>query len=398
LDSSRVIGNNISRASTSRHEANFAEPSNYSEVISSADSENWKLAIQEELLAHKHNGTWEIVSNDKAKGKTIVGCRWVFKLKPGDPPRYKARLVAQGFSQKPDQDFDDVFSPVVSWISVRAVFAIAAILNLNVYQIDFVTAYLNGTLKHDIFMKVPEGLNINDGFILKLRKSLYGLKQSGLMWYETLHNYLILRGFRSLVSDPCVYIWSPKKEVFIIFAVYVDDCLILASHPEIYDSFKKDISSAFKVKDMGFVSKFLGVNVTRNSRGFFLDMEDYLRSVIIRFGMENCNSAPTPAVALPNQKEDCNHLPVVGALLYAVNACRPDLAFAVGAIARCPTQAGIKRILQYVKGNTTLKLCYPISDCDVNLIGYSDSDWGCDEVDRRSIIGSCIAVGNCLIQ
>ena len=139
-----------------------------------------------------------------------VGCKWVFKKKSdaeGKVERYKTRLVAQGFAQKYGQDYDETFCPVVWFESVRTVIALAAKYGLKLHQMDITTAVLNGDLKESIYMKQPEGCAVKgkEKLVCKLKKSLYGLKQSPRCWNEALHKHLKKVGFEQTNSDPCVY-------------------------------------------------------------------------------------------------------------------------------------------------------------------------------------------------
>jgi hypothetical protein len=159
-----------------------AEPSNYIEAISSVDHNNWMTAMQDEMQSLDKNGTWGLVSLPKEK--KAVRCKWIFKRKegisPNEPARYKARLVAKGYSQIPGIDYNDVFSPVVKHSSIRTLLSIVAINDYELEQLDVKTAFLHGDLEEDIYMDQPEGFIIpgKEHLVCKLKKSLYGLKQS----------------------------------------------------------------------------------------------------------------------------------------------------------------------------------------------------------------------------
>ena len=127
------------------------------------------------------NHTWDLV--ELPEGQNIVRCKWIFKVKrnaDNNVNRYKARLVAQGFSQQAGEDYDDIFAPVARYSSIRSVLAIANELNLNVHQMDVKTAFLNGELDNEIYMKQPEEYvnKEHPNYICKLNKNLYGLKQA----------------------------------------------------------------------------------------------------------------------------------------------------------------------------------------------------------------------------
>ncbi|WVZ69502.1 hypothetical protein U9M48_018276 [Paspalum notatum var. saurae] len=141
-----------------------AEPSTYTEAMISGDREKWMFAMQEEMQSLEKNGTWDIVR--LPAGKKAVRCKWIFKRREGSSPsettRYKARLVAKGFSQIPGIDYNDVFSPVVKHSSIRALFGIVAMHNLELEQLDVKTAFLHGDLEEEIYMDQSEGFIVPD--------------------------------------------------------------------------------------------------------------------------------------------------------------------------------------------------------------------------------------------
>ncbi|KAK1626214.1 hypothetical protein QYE76_000529 [Lolium multiflorum] len=164
------------------------EPATYTEAIASVDKEKWVGAMQEEMQSLEKNGTWDVVHLPKQK-KAV--CKWIFKrkegLSPNEPPRFKARLVAKGFSQIPGVDYNDVFSPVVKHSSIRAFFGIVAMHDLELEQLDVKTAFLHGELEEEIYMDQPEGYVVpgKEDLVCKLKRSLYGLKQSPRQWYKS---------------------------------------------------------------------------------------------------------------------------------------------------------------------------------------------------------------------
>eukprot|EP00253_Pinus_taeda_P013842 PITA_13842 len=148
------------------------------EAIEGSKSDKWKAAMKDKMMALGKNGTWDLV--ELPKDRQIVGCKWVFKLKRGvddTENRYKAR---QGFSQKAGIDFHEICSPLVKIFSIRIVLALVAFLDLELRQLDVKTAFLHGDLDEEIYMEQPEGFvhHRNENFSCRLKKSLYGLKQS----------------------------------------------------------------------------------------------------------------------------------------------------------------------------------------------------------------------------
>jgi hypothetical protein len=181
---------------------NIHEPATYKEAVRCDDRENWISAMHEEMQSLEKNSTWEVVPLPKEK-KTIR-CKWIFKrkegLSPSEPPKFKARLVAKGYSQIPGVDYNVVFSPVVKHSSIRTFFSIVASHDLELEQLDVKTAFLHGELEEDIYMDQPEGFIVPDKekFVCKLKRSLYGLKQSSRQWNKRFDSFMLKHGFKSL--------------------------------------------------------------------------------------------------------------------------------------------------------------------------------------------------------
>ena len=192
----------------------------------------WKEAMLSEYSSLVENETWELVP--PPTDKNIVGSRWVLRIKRGEDGamgRFKARLVAQSYSQIKGTDYDKVFSPVARHTSLRSLLALANAHDLEIHQMDVKTAFLNGTLDCEIFMSQPEGFvdPKKPDYVCKLKKSIYGLKQSARCWNVTLDEYLRSNGYRKSNADDCLYVKSIKKAdghiSFVILGVYVDDII-----------------------------------------------------------------------------------------------------------------------------------------------------------------------------
>ena len=206
------------------------EPATVEEALNGVDKDKWKEAMEAEFKSLKSNDVWELV--DPPKNARVVGCKWVYKCKVGENgaiERHKARLVAQGYTQRSGLDYEETFSPVVRFESVRTVLALAAQRDLKIHQMDVSTAFLNGELNELVYMKQPQGFveSGKENFVCKLNRSIYGLKQSPRCWNSALDKYLREIGFLQTKSDPCIYI-STGEELFII-VVYVDDILLAGS-------------------------------------------------------------------------------------------------------------------------------------------------------------------------
>ena len=273
---------------------------------------------------------------------------------------------------------------------------------MYLHQLDVTTAFLNGTLREEVFMKQPEGFvkKGQEHLVCKLKKSIYGLKQSPRCWNTALDEHLGKIGFIQSANDPCIYI-STKGSVAL--AVYVDDIIIAAGSELQMREVKQAITDKFNVNDMGELRYFLGVVVDQetNPVTIWMGQSAYTERVLERFKMNEAKPVGTPvdtSVKLTKSSEDSEAInqslyqSAVGSLLYLSIWTRPDITFAVSNVAKFCSKpsnehwTAVKRIMRYLKGTMNYGLCYDKGkpgDC----VGFSDSDWAGDINDRRSTSG-----------
>lgn len=379
------------------------DPDTYQEAMNSADCEEWKKAIQAEYDSLISNGTWEFA--DLPKGRKALNSKWVLKKKynqDGSIDRYKARLVAKGYSQKAGIDYTETFSPVIRYESVRLLIALAAKLDLDIFQMDAITAFLQGNLTEEIYLNQPEGFIQSRGKVLRLKKSIYGLKQSSRTWNKTLHDAFESFGLTQSKIDSCIHFKNSGEKKFIV-ATYVDDLLIFTNDESTLNSFKKQIFSRFRMKDLGDAKSFLGINLSRDREAgtIAIDQKKYITDLLSKFGMTDCNSASTPMDVnqkfrkpVPEEIIDVPYQELIGSLLFAARITRPDIMFAVNFLSKfntCPGKdqwTAAKRILRYLKGSIDKKLMYSRDNQpDIEIVGYCDADFAADVEDRKSISG-----------
>ena len=212
------------------------------------------------------NGTFEPV--ELPSGRKAIGCRWVFKLKrkaDGAVDKYKARLVAKGFSQRPGLDFGQVFAPTARWAALRAIFALVALEDLDMYSVDVSNAFLNGELDHEVYMQQPEGFesHFGHGTVLQLRRALYGLKQAGHQWHKKLDEVLTASEFKLVRCDNSIWVYQ-RDSTRIIVPVYVDDMTIVCKSRSEYAVVVSELKQHFKLKELGETSSLLGVYIERD--------------------------------------------------------------------------------------------------------------------------------------
>ncbi|KAJ9551763.1 hypothetical protein OSB04_015808 [Centaurea solstitialis] len=386
------------------------------------DADEWLMAMKAEMESLLKSGTWELVLIPK--GKKAVRSKWVFKLKEGatpeEKPRYKARLVAKGYSQIPGLDYNDIFSPVVKHTSIRALLGMVASNDLELEQMDVTTAFLNGELEEEIFMHQPEGFEVpgKEGHVCKLIKSLYGLKQSPRQWYKRFDAFVTAHGLSNSSYDSCVYFKKCDDVSILYLLLYVDDMLIAAKDMGEVQKVKDQLSSEFDMKDLGAAKKILGMEIVRDrkARKLYLSQEGYVQKVLRRFGMFEAKSVNTPfaphfklsSALSPSTQADVAYMArvsyssAVGSLMYAMICTRPDLAYAISMVSRYMANPGkehwkaVQWIFRYLKG--TANLCLHFGRNSSGVLGYTDSDYGKDVDNRRSITGYVFTLDGCAIS
>lgn len=382
-------------------------PESVSELQKRSDWPKWQQAMQEEVDSLVKNETW--ILTKLPKGRSAITCKWIFKIKRAEddhPPRYKARLVARGFSQKRGFDYEETYSPVARLDTLRVVLALANREGMTIHQMDVKTAFLNGTLSEEIYMQQPDGIGHEDGMVCRLKKSLYGLKQASRTWNERFHAYVEELGFKRSASDLCLYVRGSGKSQ-VILVLYVDDVLVVSPSEEIVLEVKQALSKEFEMTDLGPVKSFLGMKIVRDADKKILriSQRSYLESLLVRFGMENCRPISTPMehrLRLGKGDElkriDKPYRELVGCIMYVSMTSRPDLAAAANYFSQFQTcfneehWTHLRRVLRYIQGTLNVGLVYQVDNDGVLLEAYSDADWANDITDRRSVSGAVFKV------
>ncbi|KAM0029839.1 putative RNA-directed DNA polymerase [Helianthus debilis subsp. tardiflorus] len=369
------------------------EPSSHQEAIKIVE---WKNAMEEEIVALERHKTWSLTR--LPAGKKAIGLKWVFKLKfhaDGSIQRHKARLVAKGYSQQSGIDYEETFSPVARFETIRIVLALAAQKGWMAYQFDVKSAFLNGVLNEEVYVTQPPGFEKEgqEGMVFKLHKALYGLKQAPRAWYSRIDGYLVQHGYKRSQSEPTLYIKRGGT----------GDVIILLAE------FKEKMIKEFEMTDIGVLNYFLGLEVNQQSKGTFLSQQKYARDLLRRFGMQQCKPVSTPMNANDKlQREDGGAAAdefmfrsLVGGLIYLTHT-RPDITFAVGVVSRYMHKPSVhhmgaaRRILRYIAGTMNMGLWYERAE-HVILVGYTDSDWAGSIDDRKSISASVFSVGSAAV-
>lgn len=292
-------------------------------------------AIKEKISSLNENNTWELVL--LPAGRKPIESKWIFKIKRdihGNVDRYKARLVVKGYAQKKGYDYEETYAPVARLTTLRVLLAIMVQKDLIACQMDIKNAFLHGELKEEIFMKIPAGFTTTNDYACKLKKSLYGLKQASRTWNKTFDNCVKELGLQQSDVDKCLYIGEFGK-IKIYLLLYIDDIIILGNDGKTIEDIKIDLTKRFHIKDLGALKLFLGINIVRSAGNLYLSQPTYLKKLLERFNMENCNPIKTPIEIRPTLNEgdiideSKPYRELIRCLMYAMLATRPDLS-AVG--------------------------------------------------------------------
>lgn len=385
-----------------------SEPSSYKEA---STQECWVKAMETELNALKQNKTWIFI--DTPPNIKPIGSKWVYKVKhraDGTIERYKARLVAKGYNQVEGLDFFDTFSPVAKITTIRTLLALASINSWYLHQLDVNNAFLHGDLQEEVYMSVPQGVQCSKpNQVCKLLKSLYGLKQASRKWYEKLTGFLITQGYKQSNSDHSLFTLHTNTD-FTALLVYVDDVILAGTSMNEIDRIKFMLDSQFKIKDLGKLKYFLGIEVAHSKTGISICQRKYCLDLLKDTGLLGSKPLPTPLDPSIKLHQDTSkpftdilsYRRLVGKLIY-LTTTRPDIAFVTQQLSQfltAPTTTHYEsacRVVRYLKGSPGHGLMFR-RDANLQLLGFTDADWaGCVDT-RRSTSGYCFFLGTSLIS
>uniref|UniRef100_A0A2N9GD91 Uncharacterized protein n=1 Tax=Fagus sylvatica TaxID=28930 RepID=A0A2N9GD91_FAGSY len=356
------------------------DPSTFQEAIESSEKDKWMEAMVEENESLSKNKTWELT--ELPKGKKPIGCKW---------------------------DVQEEGS--IKHTSIRVVLALVADQDLELEQLDVKTAFLHGNLEEEIFMEQPEGFKQpgTENLVCRLKKSLYGLKQSPRQWYKRFDSYMIQIGYTHCEYDCCVYVRILEDGSYIFLLLYVDDMLIAAKSMYEVNRLKSLLHKEFEMKDLGAAKKILGMEIRRDreARKLWLSQKNYIRKVLEKFSMLDAKPVSTPLAnhfrlsgsQCPKNEEEIENMSkvpyasAVGCLMYAMVCTRPDLAHAVSTVSRYMANPGrehwnaVKWISRYLKGIAEHGILFSRQPGTNSVVGYVDADYAGEVDDRRSTTG-----------
>ncbi|KAH9763597.1 Integrase catalytic domain-containing protein [Citrus sinensis] len=410
-DPSRGITTRSSLRNTCEHNAFISqiEPKSFEDA---KNDESWIMAMQEELNQFERNNVWELVP--KPEHQSVIGTKWVFRNKmdeSGVVVRNKARLVAQGYNKEEGIDFDETFAPVARLESIRMLLAYACHKDFILFQMDVKSAFLNGYIMEEVYVKQPPGFE-NEKFpnhVYKLLKALYGLKQAPRAWYDRLKNFLLENDFSMGKADTTLFVKHKNQDILIV-QIYVDDIIFGSTNELLCKEFSSCMSNEFEMSMMGELKYFLGLQIKQNEEGIFINQAKYVKDLLKRFGIDDSKTKNTPMSTTTklDKYEKGKEVDIkmyrgmIGSLLY-LTASRPDIMFSVCLCARfqsCPKEShllAVKRIFRYLNGTIDNGLWYP-RGTHIDLTCFSDADFAGYKVDRKSTSGTCYILGHSLVS
>ncbi|GJS99305.1 putative ribonuclease H-like domain-containing protein [Tanacetum coccineum] len=311
-------------------------------VIHVLKDPSWIEAIQDELLQFKLQKVWTLV--DLPDGKRAIETKWVYRKKKderGIVIKNKARLVAQGYTQEEEIDYDEVFAPVARIEAIRLFLAYALLKYFVVYQMVVKSAFLYGKIEEEIYVCQPPGFE--DPYfpnrVYKVEKALYGLHQAPRAWYETLSTYLLDNGFQRGKIDKTLFIKRVKSDILLV-QVYVDDIIFGSTKKSLCIEFEKIMHKKFQMSSMGELTFFLGLTPMETHKPLLKDADG-------------------------EDVDEHFYRSIIGSLMYLTSS-RPDIMFVV-----CQPKLG----LWYLK------------DSPFDLVAYTDSDYAEASLDWKSTTG-----------
>ena len=248
-----------------------------------------------EMEAFAKNNTWELAK--LAKGIKPVGSRWVFSVKyksNGSIERYKARLIAKGYTQTYGIDYLETIAPVEKMNTVRVLLSLAANFGWNLQQFDVKNAFMHGYLEEEIYMEVPPRFESKEGMACKLKKALYGLKQSPRAWFGRLPKVMIALGYKQSQGDHSLFVRHSDSRGVTALLVYVDDMIVTGNHVREMNNLKQCLLKEFDIKELRRLKHFLGIEVAHLKQGIFITQQKYVLDMLRETGKLGCKPVHTP--------------------------------------------------------------------------------------------------------
>ncbi|CAI7863386.1 unnamed protein product [Closterium sp. NIES-53] len=389
-------------------------PRSYAEAIEGPYSSQWQSAMDVEMASWKSTGTY--VDEVPPPGANIVSGMWIFRVKrpPGSPPVFKARYVARGFSQRQGVDYFQTFSPTPKMTTLWVLLHVAAQRDYELHSLDFSTAFLQGSLHEEIWLRRPPGFtgSFPPGTQWSLRRPVYGLRLAPRKWHDTLRTTLAALGFAPSSADPSLFLRTDTSLPSFYILVYVDDSVFATADTAGLAHVKSELQKRHTCTDLGELRSYLGLQITRDraQRTIALTQSHMVQQVLQRFDFTYSLPQATPLStrhslsALPSDEsvEPSGPYPeLVGCLMYLMTCTRPDLAYPLSILARYVApgrhrpehMAAAKRALRYLCSTSGMGLVLG-GRRPVVLTGHADASWADDQATQRSSQGYTFSLGS----
>ncbi|CAI7737253.1 unnamed protein product [Closterium sp. NIES-54] len=389
-------------------------PRSYAEAIEGPYSSQWQSAMDAEMASWKSTGTY--VDEVPPPGANIVSGMRIFRVKrpPGSPPVFKARYVARGFSQRQGVDYFQTFSPTPKMTTLRVLLHVAAQRDYELHSLDFSTAFLQGSLHEEIWLRRPPGFtgSFPPGTQWSLRRPVYGLRQAPREWHDTLRTTLAALGFAPSTADPSLFLRTDTSLPPFYVLVYVDDLVFATTDTTGLAHVKSEVQKRHTCTDLGELRSYLGLQITqdRAQRTITLTQSHMVQQVLQRFDFTYSSPQATPlstrhslsALPLDESVEPSGPYPeLVGCLMYLMTCTRPDLAYPLSILARYVApgrhrpehMVAAKRVLRYLCSTSGLGLVLG-GRRPVVLTGHADASWADDQATQRSSQGYTFTLGS----
>ncbi|CAI7859085.1 unnamed protein product [Closterium sp. NIES-54] len=393
-------------------------PRSYAEAITGPYSSQWQTAMDAKMASWKSTGTY--VDEVPPPGANMVDGMWIFKVKrpPGSPPAFKARYVARGFSQRQGVDYFQTFSPTLKMTTLRVLLHVAAQRDYKLHSLDFSTAFLQGSLHEEIWLRRPPGFtgSFPAGTQWSLRRLVYGLCQAPREWHDTLRTTLAALGFAPSTADPSLFLRTDTSLPPFYVLVYADDLVFATADTEALTLVKSELQKRHTCTDLDELRNYLGLQITRDRARctFTLNQSHMEHQVLQRFGFQFSSQQPTPlstshSLSAPPSDESVEpsgpYPELVGCLMYPMTCTRPDLAYPLSLLARYAAPGrhrkvhwdAAKRVLRYLCSTSGMGLVLG-GWGPVVLTGHANASWVDDSATQRSSQGYTSSLGSASVS
>ncbi|CAI7804595.1 unnamed protein product [Closterium sp. NIES-53] len=389
-------------------------PRSHAEAIDGPYSSQWQAAMDAGMASWKSTGSY--VDEVPPPGANIVSGMWIFRVKrpPGSLPAFKARYVARGFSQRQGVDFFQTFSPTPKMTTLQVLLHVAAQRDYELHSLDFSTAFLQGSLHEEIWLRRPPGFtgSFPTGTHWSLRRPVYGLRQAPREWHDTLRTTLAALGFAPSTADPSLILRTDATLPPFDVLVYVDDLVFATTDTEALAHVKSELQKRHTCTDLGELTSYLGLRITRDraQRTITSTQSHMVHQVLQRFGFTYSSPQSTPlptghSFSAPPSDESVEpsglYPELVGCLMYLMTCTRPDLAYPLSLLAlyvapgrhRKVHWDAAKRVLRYLCSTSGMGLVLG-GRARVVLTGHADASWVDDLATQQSSHGYTFSLGS----